>query len=521
VEFPKGYEVGRMILKSPERSLKGIFAFILVALTVLCTSIMAQEYNADYWLQKGDGFYKNNSYDLALRCYEKAIEINPQDADALHIKGDILKELGRTTEADAAFAKATELGYRGLIPTNITPDEIVVETPTINDSTPTDITPDEIVLETSVINNSTVLLFDASSSMSGNKMNNAKIAVKKFVSGLDSSAEVALIAFYDCSNIKVERPFAIDQSVISSKIDTIKPTGNTPLSAAIDFAKIYIDENANGTRKKIILFTDGEETCPYKATYEGTEDIEVSIIGFDIRKGSPQEKKLLDFTEKIGGNYINADDASTPEALANSLQQAYAGIVLKQNKDYANVWISKGNILYNQGKYGEAVKAYDEAIKIDPKSASAWFNKGLALDELGKYDEVIKAYDQAIKLEPNEAAAWNNKGNALGELGKYSDAIKAYDQAIKIYPNEAIYWSNKGGTLNELGKYSEAINACEKAIKLDPNYANSWRNKGNALNALGRYDDAIECLDKAIRLGSKDDLTLYNRGNDPFTKAKE
>jgi predicted RNA polymerase sigma factor len=26
-------------------------------------------------------------------------------------KGDALKELGRTTEANAAFAKATELGY--------------------------------------------------------------------------------------------------------------------------------------------------------------------------------------------------------------------------------------------------------------------------------------------------------------------------------------------------------------------------------------------------------------------------
>jgi tetratricopeptide (TPR) repeat protein len=70
---------------------------------------MAQEYTANYWLQKGDQFYKNNSYDLALRCYNKAIEINPLEADVWHNKGDILKELGRSTEADAAFAKAEEL----------------------------------------------------------------------------------------------------------------------------------------------------------------------------------------------------------------------------------------------------------------------------------------------------------------------------------------------------------------------------------------------------------------------------
>jgi tetratricopeptide (TPR) repeat protein len=87
-------------------------SFIFIALTVLCTFIMAQEYTADYWLQKGDSFYKNNSYDLALRCYDKAIEINPQEADAWQNRGDILKELGRIKEADAAFAKATELGNR-------------------------------------------------------------------------------------------------------------------------------------------------------------------------------------------------------------------------------------------------------------------------------------------------------------------------------------------------------------------------------------------------------------------------
>jgi len=95
--------------------MRSIIAFIFIALTVLCTSIMAQE-TADYWLQKGNEFYKNDSYDLALRCYDKAIEINPQDANAWHNKGITLKTLGRTTEADAAFAKAKDLT------TSTTPD---------------------------------------------------------------------------------------------------------------------------------------------------------------------------------------------------------------------------------------------------------------------------------------------------------------------------------------------------------------------------------------------------------------
>ena len=41
----------------------------------------------------------------------------------------------------------------------------------------------------------------------------------------------------------------------------------------------------------------------------------------------------------------------------------------------------------SQGKYDEAIKAYDEAIKLDPQYAMAWYNKGNALDNQGKYDE--------------------------------------------------------------------------------------------------------------------------------------
>lgn len=70
---------------------------------------MAQGHTSDYWLEKGNEFYKNNSYDLALRCYDKAIETNSLDVDAWKNKGNVLKELGRIAESDAAFAKAKDL----------------------------------------------------------------------------------------------------------------------------------------------------------------------------------------------------------------------------------------------------------------------------------------------------------------------------------------------------------------------------------------------------------------------------
>ena len=81
----------------------------------------------------------------------------------------------------------------------------------------------------------------------------------------------------------------------------------------------------------------------------------------------------------------------------------------------AIAWDNKGLALYSHGEYDEAVKAYEEAIRLNPKDADAWIGKGSALGKQGKYDEVIKAYEEAIRLDPKLAMAWYNKGNALDD----------------------------------------------------------------------------------------------------------
>jgi tetratricopeptide (TPR) repeat protein len=93
---------------------------------------------------------------------------------------------------------------------------------------------------------------------------------------------------------------------------------------------------------------------------------------------------------------------------------------------------SEGNSLYRQGKYDEAIKTYDEVIRLDPNLEEAWNNKGVALDDQGKYDEAIKAYDEAIRLDPNLEEAWNNKGNALEVVGKTTEANAAFVKAKEL-----------------------------------------------------------------------------------------
>jgi tetratricopeptide (TPR) repeat protein len=103
---------------------------------------------------------------------------------------------------------------------------------------------------------------------------------------------------------------------------------------------------------------------------------------------------------------------------------------------------------------------------LDEPTAEDLLDKGVALYVQGNYSEAIKAYDEAIRLNPNLTEAWNNKGNALYAQGNYSDAIKCYEEAIRLDPNHAEAWNNKGIILEVLGNSIAADEAFAKAKEL-------------------------------------------------------
>ena len=97
------------------------------------------------------------------------------------------------------------------------------------------------------------------------------------------------------------------------------------------------------------------------------------------------------------------------------------------------------------------------------QNAEDWFNKGLALADQDNYSDAIKAYDEAIRLDPNLTTAWHNKGYTLFFQDKYEEVIKAFDEAIRLSPNFVDAWINKGAALNALGRTAEANEAFTKA----------------------------------------------------------
>ena len=61
------------------------------------------------WIDKGDALIGKGNYNDAIKAYAKAIEIDPQDADAWLNRGAALVKLGKPEDAIKAYAKASEI----------------------------------------------------------------------------------------------------------------------------------------------------------------------------------------------------------------------------------------------------------------------------------------------------------------------------------------------------------------------------------------------------------------------------
>ena|GEM_PF-836410 len=98
----------------------------------------------------------------------------------------------------------------------------------------------------------------------------------------------------------------------------------------------------------------------------------------------------------------------------------------------AEFWLEKGNSLYEQGRYDEAVVSYDRSLLLNPQLDAAWFNKGNALYMQGNYDKALFVFDRAIEINPQDANAWICRGLTLKKLDRTLDANAAFIRAKEL-----------------------------------------------------------------------------------------
>lgn len=171
----------------------------------------------------------------------------------------------------------------------------------------------------------------------------------------------------------------------------------------------------------------------------------------------------------------------------------------EERQEQINKLLGQGVELHDEGRYDEAIKLFNKALKIDPKNATAIYEKAYTLYCQGKKADARKLLEKGIKTaEGDKFAMYELLGTVYDVEGEPLKAIETYELALNEY--DGIQLNQLASISYNLGiayysahdKYEDkdytyltkALNNLSKSFVVRPLHANSnW----------GLYDLYSQC----------------------------
>jgi tetratricopeptide (TPR) repeat protein len=138
-----------------------------------------------------------------------------------------------------------------------------------------------------------------------------------------------------------------------------------------------------------------------------------------------------------------------------------------------------------------------------PRKALEAFKKGVENRKAGKKDEALKNFENAIKVAPNFYEAHNELGIAYREAGRTDDAETEFLRAHYLNTSNADPLVNLTSLYLDENKPDLAVTTGEQAVKANGRSAPAFFNLGMALYKLARLDKAEVALKKALQLAPR------------------
>jgi len=216
----------------------------------------------------------------------------------------------------------------------------------------------------------------------------------------------------------------------------------------------------------------------------------------DYRSGESIWQKALDVVPNNVRAYYNLGLAMQkqgrlPEAIRNYNQ------AIRLNPDYYRAYYNLGHLMQSQGRLDEAIGYYQQVIAIKPDlaelsaeavsaKADAYCNLGSVFASMGKLDEAISYYRQGLAIKPDDAEAYNNLGLAFLSAALSAEAVSAKAEA-----------SAKADSAQ--GRFDEAVSQFRRALEIWPDFAEAYYNLAITLKSQGKIEEAISSYRQAIR----------------------
>jgi adenylate cyclase len=133
------------------------------------------------------------------------------------------------------------------------------------------------------------------------------------------------------------------------------------------------------------------------------------------------------------------------------------------------------------------IEMADRAIALNPNSFAAWYARGWVYRNAGLPEEAVRSFEQAIRMNPVDPMLYRlflGMGMALIELRRFDEAIVAGKKAQRQSPSFVFSCHCLASAFAHLGRDAEAREAAARLLELDPAFTiSAWIARGGQSNA--------------------------------------
>lgn len=176
------------------------------------------------------------------------------------------------------------------------------------------------------------------------------------------------------------------------------------------------------------------------------------------------------------------------------------GHALAVTENNAEAHYNLGMTQAARGAFDQAIRNYEEAVKLSPLDPDAHSGLAYALAGNHRLSEAVSQYVEALRLNPGDAISHGELGNVLAKQGRVEEAIEHYTEALRLKENYPAAQYGLGLACLSRGSYPEAVAQFRAVLRVNPSLAGAHRKLGQALAAQRQFAEAIEQYRAALRL---------------------
>jgi Tfp pilus assembly protein PilF len=212
---------------------------------------------------------------------------------------------------------------------------------------------------------------------------------------------------------------------------------------------------------------------------------------------------------------------SIPEATNNppvdvKLKKA-AGLMITEELRAA---LAAGNALFEEKKYEEACRVYEDLIAKNPDVYVLYKNVGNCRFELQQYDLAEAAYRKVLEKEPGNPDILLLIGNCYANRDEPGKAMEWYNKIEFEKITDPTVLFNIGTSFTKQSRFEDALRYYKRSVEVQKDYLDGLYQLGLTYLALGRNPEAIGPFEDYLKIDPDSPRAGQVKGFLEFLKKK-